>query len=39
MRKEEGEEVNSKLLDTDWNPKFWVVQQNDGIVVFSILQI
>ena len=39
MRKEEGEEVNSKLLDTDWNPKFWVIQQIDGIVIFSILQI
>ena len=28
--KEEGEEVNSKLLDTDGNSKFWVIQQNDG---------
>ena len=27
-RKEGGEEVNRKLLDTDWNPKFWVIQQN-----------
>ena len=39
MRKEGGEEVNSRLLDTDWNPKFWVIQQNDGIVIVSILQI
>ena len=40
MRKEGGEEVNSKLLDTDWNPKFWVIQQNVAslFLVFYILE-